>query len=96
MNNGQFIERLQQPNWFVYCKTSQEVDLVLQACDDAGITWRTGDKATAFNPYILVPICIIYSKHDNYIIYDNGRYEKFYEEKGRENITDWFFEKLRK
>lgn len=96
MISNEVKERLLQRDWYVHCQTKQESDLLLQACDDAGITWRTGDKATAFNPYILVPICIIYSKHDNYIIYDNGRYEKFYEEKGRENITDWFFEKLRK
>lgn len=95
MNNGQFIERLQQPNWFVYCKTSQEVDLVLQACDDAGITWAAGEKATICNLYGPCPLYIIFYKHNYGITYDDCAYYDNYEKYGLENITDWFFNKIK-
>lgn len=46
MVNEQVIERLKQGNWYVECKIEQEADLLLRACDDAGITWNFGYKAT--------------------------------------------------
>lgn len=42
MISENIIERLKQKNWFAVCKTSEECDLVLLACTNAGITWNDG------------------------------------------------------
>ena len=53
-------ERLLQKDWYVECKTEQEANLLLRACDDAGITWNSGHKATEFQPYIHYPVDIVF------------------------------------
>lgn len=85
-------ERLLQKNWYVECKTEQEVDLVLQACDDAEITWAAGEKATEWYPLKSYPFNIGFFKDDNGITQD---YYNIYEEYELENITDLFFNAIK-
>ena len=95
MTNEEVIEPLVQDNWVITCTTKQDINSVLHACENAEIEWRTGDIATQFIPHESCPICIVYCKYNNYIFYDNGRYEKYYEEHGYENITNWFFDAIK-
>lgn len=53
MINEQVIEWLKQGNWYVECYAYSETYALLCACDDAGIKWRTGVKATDFIPNTL-------------------------------------------
>lgn len=92
MVNEQVIERLKQGNWYVECKTEQEADLLLQACDDAGITWNFGYKATEFKPYKHYPVDIGFHEEEDGITYGTT----YYKESEHENITDWFFNAIGK
>ena len=96
MTNERVIKLLKQDNWVITCPTEQGLSFVLQACENAEIEWRTGDIATQFIPHESCPICIVYCKYNNYIFYDNGRYEKYYEEHGYENITNCIFDAIKK
>lgn len=87
MTNEQVIERLKQGNWYVECKTEQEANLLLRACDDAGITWNVGHKATEFKPYKHYPVDIGFHEEEDGITYGTT----YYKESEHENITDWFF-----
>lgn len=88
-------ERLLQKDWYVECKTKQDTDLVLQACDDAGIIWLDGDKATTWSPLKKYPLCIAFYKYKSGITYDYNAYYDSYEEYGLKNITDWFFNAIK-
>lgn len=92
MVNEQIIERLKQGNWYVECKTEQEADLLLRACDDAGITWNFGYKATEFKPYKHYPVDIGFHEEEDGITYGTT----YYKESEHENITDWFFNAIGK
>lgn len=92
MVNEQVIERLKQGNWYVECKTEQEADLLLRACDDAGITWNFGYKATEFKPYKHYPVDIGFHEEEDGITYGTT----YYKESEHENITDWFFNAIGK
>ena len=92
MINEQVIERLKQSNWYVECKTEQDADLVLQACDDAEITWAAGEKATEWHPFKSYPFNIGFFKDDNGITQD---YYNIYEEYELENITDLLFNAIK-
>lgn len=91
MNNKEVIERLKKGDWYVECNTEQDADLVLQACDEAGITWRDGDKATEYKPYDY-PVDIGFCNEDNRITHTT----KYYKKSENENITDWFFNAIKK
>ena len=95
MTSNEVKERLLQKDWYVECKTKKDADLVLQACDDAGITWAAGEKATICNLYGPCPLYIIFYKHNYGITYDDCAYYDNYEKYGLENITDWFFNKIK-
>lgn len=41
MISNEVKERLLQKDWYVECKTEQDTDFVLQACDEAGVTWHS-------------------------------------------------------
>lgn len=90
MTNEQFIERLQQPNWSVSCKTEQQVDLVLQACRTAGIS---SDKREEIIKVLRLPIDIGFSKYFDTIEYAHNGAFKFLE---LENITSRFFDAIKK
>ena len=90
MNNKEVIERLKKGDWYVECKTEQDANLVLQACNEAGITWRDGDKATEYIPYDY-PVDIGFCNEDNRITLAT----KYYKESENENITDWFFDAIK-
>ena len=98
MVNEQVIARLKQKNWYVTCQNKQESNLVLQACDDAGITWASREKTTECDPkhfgawYESYPFSIGF--HNAYCgISVNGK--NLYEEGKLENITDWFFDAIK-
>ena len=55
-------ERLLQKNWRITCTTPQELSLVLQACDDAGIKWLSGETATEWCPFASYPFDIGFSR----------------------------------
>ncbi|MFQ1007656.1 hypothetical protein ACFX2S_05665 [Gilliamella apicola] len=88
MINQQVIERLKLKDWYVTCQNKQESNLVLQACDDAGITWAGGEKATEWCPFETYPLDIGFYKDGKGITQD---YYNLYEKEEVENITDWFF-----
>lgn len=85
-------ERLLQKNWYVECKTEQEANLLLLACDDAGITWNVGHKATEFKPYKHYPVDIGFHEEEDGITYGTT----YYKESEHENITDCFFNAIGK
>ncbi|OCG04297.1 hypothetical protein A9G15_04145 [Gilliamella apis] len=95
MTSNEVKERLLQKNWYVECKTKQDTDLVLQACDDAGIIWQEGNKATTWSPLKKYPLYITFYKRKSGITYDYNAYYDSYEEYGLENITDWFFNAIK-
>ena len=92
MTNEKVIERLKLKNWYVTCQNKQKSSLVLQACDDAGITWASGEKATEWCPFETYPLDIGFHKDDNGITQD---YYNLYEKEEVENITDWFFNAIK-
>ena len=91
MISNEIKERLLQKNWYVEWKTEQEVNLLLQACDDAGITWNTGQKATEFKPYKHYSVDIGFCKEDKGLTHS----ATYYKENEIENITDWFFNAIK-
>lgn len=91
MISNEVKERLLQRDWYVECKTKQEANLLLRACDDAGITCNSGHKATGFQPYIHYPADIGFCDEDNGIT----QAITYYKENEMENITDWFFNKIK-
>lgn len=91
MISNEVKERLLQKDWYVECKTEQEANLLLRACDDAGITCNSGHKATGFQPYIHYPADIGFCNEDNGIT----QAITYYKENEMENITDWFFNKIK-
>lgn len=92
MISNEVKERLLQKNWFVTSQNKQEASLVLQACDDAGITWADGEKATEWFPFKTYPLDIGFFKEENGITHD---YYNIYEKYELENITDWFFNAIK-
>ena len=85
MTNEQFIDRLQQPNWYVNCDTEHKVDLVLHSCRTAGIS---SDKMEEMIKILGCPIDIGFSRFCDTIEYaHNGAFEIL----ELKNITDWFF-----
>ena len=91
MTNEQVIERLKQGNWYVHCQTKRESDLILQSCDEAGLEWSGGQKATEFTPYNHYPLDIGFRGEEFGITHGT----KYYKESGHENITDWFFNAIK-
>ena len=91
MISNEVKERLLQKGWYIECRTKQDADLVLQTCDDAGITCNSGHKATGFQPYIHYPADIGFCDEDNGIT----QAITYYKESEIENITDWFFNAIK-
>lgn len=92
MVNEQVIERLKLKDWYVTCQNKQDARLVLQACDDAGITWASGHKATEWCPFETYPLDIGFYKDGKGITQD---FYNLYEKEEVENITDWFFNAIK-
>lgn len=88
MISNKVIERLKKKNWFVTGQNKQETSLVLQACDDAGIIWTDGEKATEWFPFEKYPLYIGFFNDENGI---TRSHYNIYEKCELENITDWFF-----
>ena len=85
-------ERLLQKDWFVHCQTKQESDLLLQACDEAGLRWSEGEKATGYCPQESYPFDIGIRQSSYGLYFDE--YDMF-EKSSAENITGWFFNKIK-
>ena len=86
MNNKEVIERLKKGDWYVECNTEQDADLVLQACDEAGINSNgKGAIIKWLNDY---PVDIGYCEWFNSVDYTH---KKRFEILNLENITNWFF-----
>ena len=98
MTNKKVIERLKLKKWYVTCQNKQESNLVLQACDDAGITWASREKTTECDPkhfgtlYESYPFSIGF--HNAYCGISVNQ-KDLYEECELENITDWFFNAIK-
>ena len=90
MTNEQVIERLKLKNWYVTCQNEQESNLVLQACDDAGIKWCNGDKATEYKQY-RHPVDIGFCDEDRGV----SHAKKYFKKSENENITNWFFDAIK-
>lgn len=91
MISNEVKERLLQKNWYVEFKTEQEVDLLLRVCDDAGITWDAGQKATEFKPDKHYSVNIGFCEEDDGITQDI----KYFKKSEIENITGWFFNAIK-
>lgn len=92
MTNKEVIARLKQKNWYVKCQNKQDSGLVLQACDEAGITWVGGEKTTEWCPFETYPFDICFFNNSYGISADNSN---ICEMCGLENITDWFFNAIK-
>lgn len=92
MISNEVKERLLQRDWYVHCQTKQESDLLLQACDDARITWTDGEKATEWFPFEKYPLYIGFFNDENGI---TRSHYNLYEKCELENITDWFFNAIK-
>ena len=92
MTNKEVIARLKQKNWNVKCQNKQDSRLVLQACDEAGITWVGGEKTTEWCPFETYPFDICFFNNSYGISADNSN---ICEMCGLENITDWFFNAIK-
>lgn len=92
MISNKVIERLKKKNWFVTSQNKQEASLVLQACDDAGITWADGEKATEWFPFEKYLLYIGFFNDENGI---TRSHYNLYEKCELENITDWFFNAIK-
>jgi len=92
MTNKEVIARLKQKNWNVKCQNKQDSRLVLQACDEAGITWVGGEKTTEWCPFETYPFDICFFNNSYGISADNSN---ICEMLGLENITDWFFNAIK-
>lgn len=92
MISNEIKERLLKKNWFVTSQNKQEASLVLQACDDAGITWADGEKATEWFPFEKYPLYIGFFNDENGITRSNYN---IYEKCELENITDWLFNAIK-
>ena len=98
MTNKEVIARLKQKNWYVKCQNKQDAGLVLQACDDAGITWASREKTTECYPK---HFGTLYESYPFNIGFHNAHCgisvnkKNLYEECELENITDWFFNAIK-
>ena len=91
MISNEVKERLLQRGWYVECKTEQEADLLLQACNESGITWCTGCKATERKSCKRYPVEIGFYKEDEGLTHGTAEHTNC----GCENITDWFFNAIK-
>ncbi|OTQ30943.1 hypothetical protein B6D19_10595 [Gilliamella apicola] len=91
MTNKEVIARLKQKNWYVKCQNKQDAGLVLQACDDAGIKWLSGEKATAWDFDGSYPLYIDFC---NAISGITGNLTGSYTGNCTD-ITDWFFNAIK-
>ena len=91
MISNKVKERLLKKNWAVKCTTEQELNLVLQACDDAGIKWLSGEKATAWDFDGSYPLYIDFC---NAISGITGNLTGSYTGNCTD-ITDWFFNAIK-
>ncbi|OCG36916.1 hypothetical protein [Gilliamella sp. Gris1-4] len=96
MTSKKIIERLQQQDWFVECKTEHELALVLNACLDADVVWSNRVSAISLKCSIPVPALIGRSSRrwSNGLWFSNTLADE--DLKHYSDITDWFFEELRK
>ena len=84
-------ERLLQKNWRITCTTPQELSLVLQACDDAGIKWLSGERATEWDFDGSYPLYIDFCNAIDGIAGNlTGSYTG-----NCTDITDWFFNAIK-
>lgn len=91
MVSNKVKERLLKKNWAVKCTTEQELNLVLQACDDAGIKWLSGEKATAWDFDGSYPLYIDFCNAiDGIAGYLTGSYTG-----NCTDITNWFFNAIK-
>lgn len=93
MVNEQVIERLKKGDWYAECNTEQDADLLLQACDESGITWCNGWKTTERKPYKHYPVEIGFCKKKEGLTKGTTG---DYKDSECENITDWFFNAIKK
>lgn len=93
LDNKSTIDRLRLGDWYVLCWTTWQLDLLLQACDNAGLIWYGGHSLTE-RPKTPPPAYVIYAKDDKALCY----YEKnaFGAMFDYENITGWFFHSIQK
>ena len=91
MTNKEVIARLKQKNWYVKCQNKQDAGLVLQACDDAGIKWLSGEKATSWDFDGSYPLYIDFC---NAISGITGNLTGSYTGNCTD-ITDWFFNAIK-
>ena len=91
MVSNKVKERLLRRGWRITCTTQQEYILVLQACDDAGLTWALGGKIKCD-----CDLDHSFPLHIEFITPFNGitREKNAYNSK-LENITDWFFKAIK-
>ena len=91
MTSKKIIERLQQKNWYITCTTPQELSLVLQVCDDAGIKWLSGERATEWDFDGSYPLYIDFCNAISGIAGNlTGSYTG-----NCTDITDWFFNAIK-
>lgn len=101
MFSDEVVVRLQQGDWYVVCETVEKADLLLQACEKAGLKWnKIFKKATEFNPFKILSLKtglktglkIGFCRSNKGLTHTDST---AYDELRLENITDWFFNAIR-
>lgn len=101
MANEQITERLKKGDWYIVCETVEKADLLLQACERAGLKWnKIFKKATEFNPFktfslktgLKTGLKIGFCRSNKGLTHTDST---AYDELGLENITDWFLNAIK-
>jgi hypothetical protein len=95
MTSKKIIEKLQQLDWYVECKTEHELALLLNACLDANVSWSNRVSVIGLKWSIPVPTLIGRSSRrwSDGLWFSNTLADE--DLKRYSDITDWFFEELR-
>lgn len=97
-------QKLSQKNWRIRCRFEHEIDLLLEACERAGITWVSGKKATSWKPSLRQAdfVTILWREDYHGIIFDYSDYGERYFHDYKENarhartdLTQWFFDAIK-
>lgn len=100
LDNKSTIDRLLKDNWYVFCNTKKEMQLLLMVCNKAGLKWNSGEEPFKYRPDEPPPAYIAYGKEEAALFYYTKSDMRFWWDAGYmldiENLTDWFFHSIQK
>ena len=89
-------QKLSQKNWRIRCRFEHELDLLLEECERAGITWVNGQKATSWKPSLRQADFVTILWRDDYhgVIFDYDERRKNFLHASTD-LTQWFFDAIK-